>query len=115
MKRCERAEQLAETKEKLAAKYERLVKTANSKPKRQRFKHRVESLRRQARQLREGKALRQSSMPIWAIIDRLKGESPMLARQAAVLFGDGRGLYHDGHSHDSRHRNVSSPQNGRLF
>lgn len=53
MNRSERAERLAQTKELLADKYERLVKSANSKPKRQRFKHRVESLRCQARQLRE--------------------------------------------------------------
>ena len=53
MKRSERAERLARTKEQLAEKYERLIKAASSKPKRQRFKHRVESLRRQARRLRE--------------------------------------------------------------
>lgn len=53
MNRSERAEQLAQTKEMLANKYERLVKVTKSQPKRQQFRHRVDSLRRQAQQLRE--------------------------------------------------------------
>jgi hypothetical protein len=57
MNRTERAEQLAQTKEMLADKYERLAKTTKSKPKRQRFRHRFESLRRQAQRIRESEGL----------------------------------------------------------
>ena len=38
MSRAERTERLAQTKDKLAEEYERLIKTDNSKPRRQRFK-----------------------------------------------------------------------------
>ena len=55
MNRSQRNEQLAQTKETLAAKYERLAKTTGSKPKRKRFRHRVASLQTQAKQLREGR------------------------------------------------------------